>query len=140
MLFSGERIRLRKMSNEDISVYHKWRNDIAVCWLRNLDRKRWSLAIPYKVNDIYTSMYPDLIVVRADSNGYIFDVLEPHDPSRKDNYPKAIGLAEFAEEYWAKFGRIQLIRLKKDRMDVNIFTDWIWRKLISETSVWNYIK
>ncbi|NLJ19451.1 DEAD/DEAH box helicase family protein [Globicatella sulfidifaciens] len=100
---------------------NKWENNLiieelnngAVCWLRNLDRKRWSLAIPYKVNGIYTSMYPDLIVVRADSNGYIFDVLEPHDPSRKDNYPKAVGLAEFAEEHWDKFGRIQLIRLKK---------------------------
>ena len=38
-------------------------------------------------------------------------------------------LEKVDEEYWDKFGRIQLIRLKKDRMDVNIFTDWIWRKL-----------
>lgn len=58
-------------------------------------------------------MYPDLIIVRADSEGYIFDVLEPHDPSRKDNYPKAVGLAKFAENHWDKFGRIQLIRLKR---------------------------
>lgn len=58
-------------------------------------------------------MYPDLIVVRADSNGYVFDILEPHDESRKDNCPKAIGLAEFAEKNWDKFGRIQLIRSKK---------------------------
>ena len=45
--------------------------------------------------------------------GYVFDILEPHDPSRKDNYPKAVGLAKFAEKHWDKFGRIQLIRLKK---------------------------
>lgn len=32
---------------------------------------------------------------------------------RKDNYPKAVGLAKFAEKHWDKFGRIQLIRLKK---------------------------
>jgi type III restriction enzyme len=37
-------------------------------------------------------------------------VLEPHDPSRKDNYPKAVGMAKFAEKHGEKFGRIQLIR------------------------------
>jgi type III restriction enzyme len=85
----------------------------AVCWLRNLDRKKWSLEIPYEVSGVTTSMFPDLVVVRADVQGYIFDILEPHDPSRKDNYPKAVGLAKFAEKHWDKFGRIQLIRLKK---------------------------
>lgn len=85
----------------------------AVCWLRNLDRKKWSLEIPYEVSGITTPMFPDLVIVRADSHGYVFDILEPHDPSRKDNYPKAVGLAKFAEKHWDKFGRIQLIRLKK---------------------------
>lgn len=75
-------------------------NNGAVCWLRNLDRKRWSLEISYEVGGVTTSMYPDLIIVSADSEGYIFDVLEPHDPSRKDNYPKAVGLANFAEIHW----------------------------------------
>lgn len=58
-------------------------------------------------------MFPDLVVVRADTNGYIFDILEPHDPSRKGNYPKAVGLAKFAEKHWDKFGMIQLIRKKR---------------------------
>lgn len=81
-----------------------------VCWLRNLDRKTWSLAIPYEVNGVATPMYPDLVVVRADAHGYVFDILEPHDASRKDNCPKAVGLAKFAEKHWDKFGRIELIR------------------------------
>ena len=85
----------------------------AVCWLRNLDRKPWSLCIPYEVNGVSTPMYPDLIVVRADSCGYVFDILEPHDSSRKDNCTKAVGLAKFAELHWDKFGRIQLIREMK---------------------------
>ena len=84
--------------------------DDAVCWLRNLDRKTWSLEIPYEVKGVWTPMYPDLVIVRADSSGYIFDILEPHDPSRKDNCPKAIGLAKFAEKHGASFGRIELIR------------------------------
>lgn len=85
----------------------------AVAWLRNLDRKKWSLEIPYKVDGVTTSMFPDLVIVRADERGYVFDVLEPHDPSRKDNYPKAVGLAEFAEKHGEYFGRIQLIRKAK---------------------------
>jgi type III restriction enzyme len=82
----------------------------AVAWLRNLDRKKWSLEIPYEVGGVMTSMFPDLIVVRSGNFGNEFDVLEPHDPSRKDNYPKAAGLAKFAEKYGEHFGRIQLIR------------------------------
>ncbi|AVP64438.1 type III deoxyribonuclease [Clostridium botulinum] len=88
-------------------------NNGAVCWLRNLDRKKWSLEIPYEVSGVTTPMFPDLVVVRSDAQGYVFDILEPHDPSRKDNYPKAVGLAKFAEKHWDIFGRIQLIRLKK---------------------------
>ncbi|MEI2391235.1 DEAD/DEAH box helicase family protein [Priestia megaterium] len=82
----------------------------AVAWLRNLDRKQWSLQIPYEKAGVYTPMYPDLIIVREDEHGYIFDILEPHDPSRSDNCEKAKGLAKFAEENWKVFGRIQLIR------------------------------
>lgn len=88
-------------------------NNGAICWLRNIDRKKWSLEIPYEVNGMTTSMFPDLVVVRADTDGYIFDILEPHDPSRKDNYPKAVVLAKSAEKHWNKFGRIQLIRQKR---------------------------
>lgn len=84
----------------------------AVCWLRNLDRKSWSLGIPYEVNGMVSTMYPDLIIVRSGTYGYIFDIMEPHDESRKDNYTKAVGLAKFADQHWDKFGRIQLIRRK----------------------------
>ena len=81
-----------------------------VTWLRNLDRKSWSVEIPYKVSGINKSMYPDMMIVRRDEHGYIFDILEPHDSSRADNYPKAKGLAEFAQAHSNAYGRIQLIR------------------------------
>ena len=60
----------------------------------------------------------DLVTIESTFNTEYFEggciyFLEPHDPSRKDNYPKAVGLAKFAEKHWDKFGRIQLIRLKK---------------------------
>ena len=36
-----------------------------------------------------------------------------HDPSRKDNYPKSVGLAKFSEKHWDVFGRVQLIRQQR---------------------------
>lgn len=81
-----------------------------VAWLRNLDRKNWSIEIPYKVSGVNKSMYPDMMIVRQDAHGYIFDILEPHDSSRADNYLKAKGLAEFARNHSYAYGRIQLIR------------------------------
>jgi type III restriction enzyme len=84
-----------------------------VGWLRNVDRQPWSLEIPYHYAGSYKPMFPDLVVVRKDSNGFRFDILEPHNPSLKDNAPKAIGMAVFAEKHWGLFDRIQLIRKKK---------------------------
>ena len=58
-------------------------------------------------------MFPDMIIVRRDGQGFQFDILEPHDSSRSDNLAKAVGLAEFAEKHWDLFGRIQLIRKQR---------------------------
>lgn len=82
-------------------------------WIRNEVRKPWSLEIPYEYAGGIKPMFPDMIVVRQDSKGYLFDILEPHDPSLKDNAAKAVGLAKFAEKHWTLFDRIQLIRKKK---------------------------
>ncbi len=46
----------------------------AVAWLRNLDRKSWSLEVPYEKAGVVAPMYPDLIVVRKDEHGYVFDI------------------------------------------------------------------
>ena len=79
-------------------------------WLRNVDRKPWSLEIPYEPAGSPKSMFPDLLVVRQDSKGFWFDILEPHNPSLSDNVAKAVGLAKFAEQHCDLFDRIQLIR------------------------------
>jgi type III restriction enzyme len=85
-----------------------------VGWLRNVDRKAWSLEIPYPTGGAERPMFPDLLIVRkvgADGGaGYCFDILEPHDQSKGDNFEKAIGLARFAERHGHLFHRIQLIR------------------------------
>jgi len=80
------------------------------CWLRNVDRKSWSFVIPYEQNNVWVPMYPDLIVALKDGQGFIFDILEPHDSSKDDNWCKAVGMAKYALNNPGKFGRIMLIR------------------------------
>jgi type III restriction enzyme len=81
-----------------------------VGWLRNLDRKPWSLEIPYVSGGDVRPMFPDLVVVRKNGSEFAIDILEPHDQNLSDNFEKAVGLAKFAEKHGAMFGRIQLIR------------------------------
>ena len=81
-----------------------------VCWLRNVQKASWSLCIPYhKEDDSIHEMYPDFLIVRRDEYGYIVDILEPHDPNRRDNIGKARGFAEYAKKN-NDVGRLQLIR------------------------------
>jgi type III restriction enzyme len=109
-------------------------------WLRNVDRKSWSLEIPYEEAGSVKPMFPDLLVVRQDSKGYLFDILEPHHPGLKDNAAKAVGLAKFAERHWTLFSRIQLIRKKKGasgeeryfRLDVG--DDAVRKKVLAVTT------
>ena len=108
----------------------------AVCWLRNMVRKNWSITVPFEKSGVYAPMYPDLIIVRSVNKEYVFDILEPHDPSRDDNYPKAVGLAKFAEEHWDKYGRIQLIR-KKRGLDGN---DHFFRLDMCKSQVFNVVR
>ena len=76
----------------------------------HLDRKPWSLEIPYETGGDVRPMFPDLVVVRKSGSEFVIDILEPHDPSLSDNFEKAVGLAKFAEKHGGLFGRIQLIR------------------------------
>lgn len=88
--------------------------DDFVCWLRNPDRKPWALCIPYEMDNEFRPMYPDFIIIRkSPSNEYLFDILEPHNSSLKDNLPKAKGLARYAQQNIG-FTRVQLIRIEGD--------------------------
>ena len=92
-----------------------------VCWLRNEARQSWSLCIPYESENSTKKAYPDFIVIRHDDElGYVFDILEPHNPDFKDNLGKAKGFAKYAEEE-PRIGRIQLIRMSKDPAGNNRF-------------------
>lgn len=81
-----------------------------VCWLRNLDRKPWSLTIPYTLDNEVKPMFPDFLIVRNFGGDLVVDILEPHNQSLNENLAKAKGLADYAKSE-QKMGRIQLIRL-----------------------------
>lgn len=92
-----------------------------VGWLRNVDRQKWSLEIPYRDAGTIKPMYPDMVIVRQDTKGFHFDILEPHDANRSDNAAKAVGLAEFAEKHWYLFDRIELIRKKRSPAGQDVY-------------------
>lgn len=80
-----------------------------VGWLRNPDRKPWSLCVPYRVGAEWRSMYPDFLFVRQKSKNLVVDLLDPHSLALEDAPAKAAGLAAYARKHSDKFGRIELI-------------------------------
>lgn len=81
-----------------------------VCWLRNVDRRDYAFCVPYEMGGITKAFFPDFAVVRKNGNGYIVDILEPHNDAYIDAIPKAIGLAKFAAEHHEEFGRLIFAR------------------------------
>lgn len=43
--------------------------DNSVLWLRNYDRKSWSLTIPYKQGGEYKALYPDFLLTHTRGKG-----------------------------------------------------------------------
>ncbi len=82
-----------------------------VGWLRNYERKPWSLAIPYEYGNVTLPMFPDFIVVNKDEDKFSINILDPHHSGLTDSYAKARGLAKYAAEYEAHFDRIEIIRV-----------------------------
>jgi type III restriction enzyme len=87
-----------------------------VCWLRNVDRRDYAFCVPYEMGGI-KPFYPDFAIVRKTGKGFVVDILEPHNDSSVDALPKAIGLARFAEEHHAEFGRLIFARKKGEKWE-----------------------
>ncbi len=110
-------------TREAIIKLNNWETDVIeeerqrpdfVCWVRNLSRSAWGLVVPYEMDGEKKKAYPDFLIIRRNNaGGYIVDILEPHDPSRKDNLPKAKGFAKYAKDN-PLVGRFQLIRQTSD--------------------------
>lgn len=101
------------------SAFLKWTQEQGdfVCWLRNLPRRDWAFCVPYEMGG-EKPFYPDFVIVRKKGNGYVTDILEPHDDSRLDTWAKVKGLAKFADEHEVSFGRLMVGRKVGDAMQV----------------------
>ncbi len=80
-----------------------------VAWLRNQDRKEWSLCIPYSDAGERKALYPDFLVIRNVGDGPVVDLLDPHSIGLADAPAKAAGLAQYAAKHAHEYGRIELI-------------------------------
>src|SRR5919112_3313686 len=96
--------------------------DDVVGWLRNPERKDWSLCVPYRLRGVHP-LYPDFLVVRNTPGGLEVDLLDPHLLSLEDAPWKAAGLAEYADKHWTEFGRIELIIMEGDEIKRLDLTD-----------------
>jgi type III restriction enzyme len=97
--------------------------DDVVAWLRNPERKDWSLCVPYKLGGAQRPLYPDFLVVRSIPGGLEVDLLDPHLLSLEDAPAKAAGLAEYADKHWPEFGRIELIIVEGEEIKRLDLTD-----------------
>ena len=88
----------------------------SIGWLRNLPRKPWSLAIPYKLGSGHKLFFPDFLFFRENEDRIIIDILDPHGHFLDDALMKAKGLATYADEHGHYFGRIEVV----NKIDNNI--------------------
>ncbi len=87
-----------------------------VGWLRNLDRKPWSLCVPYEFEGEARGLYPDFLVFRRDGDDLTIDIVDPHSVSLEDAPAKALGLAKYAANHGHAFGHIHMIVVDDDRV------------------------
>lgn len=118
-LFANEQGDFAADLNGWEKAFMKWteEQDGFVCWLRNLPRRDWAFCVPYeKAGE--KPFYPDFVIVRNDGNGFVVDVLEPHDDSRLDTWAKVKGLAKFADDHEVTFGKLMVGRKTGDTLQV----------------------
>lgn len=115
------------------------RNDV-LGWIRNPDRKPWSVCVPYKAAGEWKPLYPDFLVVRAEGKDLTIDILDPHTLSLEDAPAKAAGLAEYAQRHGEKFGRIELIIVDGDKMKRLDLTDERTSDKVREVSTHEHLR
>lgn len=105
-----------------------------VGFLRNIPRKRWALCIPHGAeND--QSFYPDMLIFRRPKSKIVIDILEPHGDHYADHLSKALGLAHYAKKHSAGFGRIEMIRLAKGKLErLDMQDDKVRGKVLKATT------
>jgi type III restriction enzyme len=115
------------------------RTDV-VAWLRNPDRKSWSLCIPYHFGGEWQPLYPDFLIIRKTPGGLVADLLDPHSIDLADAPAKAAGLAQYAAKHAHEFGRIELIIVDGDEIKRLDLTDEQCRDRVKGVSTREHLR
>jgi type III restriction enzyme len=106
------------------------REDV-ISWLRNPDRKPWSLCIPYEMDGEIKGCYPDFLIARLVNENIVIDIVDPHLLSFDDAWHRAKGMARYADTHSDQFGRIDLVRVEGDIIDrLNLKNEKIRRRVL----------
>lgn len=102
-----------KSSWERLVVEEELKRGDIVAWLRNVDRKPWSLKLVYQVGTQWIPVYPDFIFFREQDGDIVADIVDPHLLTGSNTPERARGLANYAETNWKSYGRIELVIVEK---------------------------
>jgi type III restriction enzyme len=114
--------------------------EVVLGWVRNPDRKPWSLRVPYRFRGEWCALYPDFLFVRSEQESLVVDILDPHAISLEDAPAKAVGLAEYAAKHGHQFGRIELIIIADDKMKRLDLTQERVRDKVKEVTTHNHLR
>lgn len=109
-------------------------------WLRNPDRKPWSVCIHYEMGGDIKGCYPDFLVARKVGRSVVIDIVDPHLLSFEDAWHRAKGMARYAAKHADRFGRIELIRIEGDSIDRLDLKDEETRKRVLAVSTNEHLK
>lgn len=85
------------------------KRDDVIGWLRNPDRKPWSLCIARRDGTHWKPFYPDFLIFRQTSGGLTADIVDPHLLTADDMPQRAIDLAKYAQDNSIHYGRIEMV-------------------------------
>jgi len=104
-----------KTWEKDVLDIERKRSDF-VTWYRNPSAAKATnaLVLVHTHNGEKKGFHPDFLIVRKDAtDGFVVDILEPHNPAFDDNVSKAKALAEYAKKHFTVLGRVEMIRAGK---------------------------
>lgn len=108
---------------DDQGVYpealNEWEKDVvetelaqasSICWIRNKDRQRWALTLPYESSTgTAVRMYPDFLFFREQEGEVVVDIVDPHGVHLPDAPAKARGFAKYAKDHGHRFARVEMV-------------------------------
>jgi type III restriction enzyme len=129
-----------KSSWERIVLEKELTRDDVVGWLRNPDRKPWSLCFSYRQGAKWVPVYPDFLIFRSTSSGILADIVDPHLFADPRAPARAAGLAKYAADHSDKYGRIQLIIVDGDKIKAVDLMERKWRDKVAKVSTHDHLK